>query len=97
MTELQANGVMDHLMRHSDQFASWTFEYPGYVWLNLDGGGCWCIGTDECVYGADLYIDDGADGAPGDPDHSIQTDIPDTSTDYRAIAAALYAAMVAIP
>jgi len=89
-----ANAVAPLLLKYSDVFVEWTYEYPGFIALRTDGGGAWMIGTANGTWGADLYIDENDWCAGEQPDHSIDTTISGDSDDVNAIAEALYNAMV---
>ena len=92
-----ANRVGKCLMRQSDVFVSFSFEYPGFIALRTNGGGLWNIGTADGNWGADLYIDEESYVEGESPDHSISTSIGADSMDVGMICEALYSAMVAIP
>lgn len=96
MTKDIADKVGQTLLRQSDVLVSFTYEYPGYLAIQTDGGGAWNIGTANGTYGADLYIDAQAliDGEA--PDHSVDTGISAECTDSEQIAHALYRAMAMI-
>ena len=93
-----ANTIGERLLRYSDVFVNFGFEYPGYIALRTDAGGVWVIGTADEVWGADLYIAEDSYIAGELPDCSIQTSIrPDLEATPEMIADALFQAMTSIP
>lgn len=88
-----ANVVMPLLMSHSDQFAGWSFEYPGFIALDMDGGGVWMIGTANGTWGADFYVVDDAYIGGEAPDLSVDSGILADCQDHALIADRLFRAM----
>lgn len=97
MTHEQAERIATALLPYSDTFAAWSYEYPGYIDLALNGGGMWAIGTANGTYGADLYINAEV-GFQDAPDRSIDTGIPaDSTLEPAVIAKALFRLMADMP
>lgn len=66
-----------------------SIEYPGHIETPdyAPDGGVWCIGTANEAWGGDVATNDGAGG------NVFVTDVPSTSTDAHAIAAAILSAL----
>jgi len=88
--------VMRALWPQSDVFREWTYEYPGFIALECEGGSVWHLGTSNGVWGGDWFSAEERPVTDYDrPERYFRTDISADCHDYARIATALFAAMCA--